>query len=79
MLGWGYVVVAVNAWVSRRFHDLEDGDMGYVRSHWRRGNWRRRGQYVRSHYRANPRRNDAIVVVGVVLVVLLVIAVLTAL
>jgi hypothetical protein len=53
--------------------------MGYVRSHWRRGTWRRRGQYVRSHYRSNPRRNNAIVIVGVVLVVLLAIAVLTAL
>jgi hypothetical protein len=53
--------------------------MGYVRSHWRRGTWRRRGQYVRSHHRTNPRRNDAIVVVGVLLIVLLTIAILTAL
>lgn len=53
--------------------------MGYVRSHWRRGTWRRHGQYVRSHQRSNPRRNDAIVVVGVLLVVLLAIAVLTSL
>jgi hypothetical protein len=68
----------VTAWVSLRFDDLEEGDMGYVRSHWRRGNWWRSGTRVRSHHRTNPRRNDAIVVGGVILVVLLVIVILTA-
>jgi hypothetical protein len=45
--------------------------MGYVRAHWRRG-----GEYVHGHYRRNPGRNNLVVAIGVLVVVLIVVAVL---
>ena len=65
------------AGVLQKPRNFGDGDMGYVRSHWRRSGFLRR-HFVRSHYRSNPRRNNMIVVVAVLLIVLLVIAVLTS-